>query len=29
MEIVRELAFLCGCSYEMVEEGTHYRLYNE
>lgn len=28
-EIVRELAFLCGCSYETLEEGTRYRLYNE
>lgn len=25
--VVRELAFLCGSKYEVVEEGKHYRLY--
>lgn len=28
-DIVRELAFLCGCKYETLEEDSHYRLYNE
>ena len=28
-DIVRELAFLCGCRYETLEEDSHYRLYNE
>lgn len=25
--IVEELAFLCNCKYEVIEAGTHYRLY--
>lgn len=27
-EIMKELSFLCGCKYQTIEEGKHYRLYN-
>ena len=27
-DIVTELAFLCGCKYETLEDGKHYRLYS-